>query len=45
MILNIAKMILIFVGLAFLVTVASVVIWIVKDIIRWIRKERGRKHG
>lgn len=43
MILNIAKMILIFVGMAFLVTVISVVVWIVKDIVRWIRKERRKR--
>lgn len=43
MILTVAKMILIFVGLAFVVTVVSVVIWIVKDIVRWIRKERRKR--
>lgn len=43
MILTIAKMILIFVALAFMVTVVSVVVWAAKEIIRWVRKERRKR--
>lgn len=43
MIFTIAKMILVFFLLAVLIIIVSVVVWAVKEIIRWIRKERGRK--
>lgn len=44
MIYTIAKMILVFFLLAVLIIIISVVVWAVKEIIRWVRKERGR-HG
>lgn len=43
MIFTIAKMILVFFLLAVLIIIASVVIWAVKEIIRWVRKERRKK--
>lgn len=45
MILTIAKWILIMALLAVLIIIASVVIWAVKEIIRWVRKERRKRHG
>lgn len=43
MIFTIAKMILVFFLLAVLIIIISVVVWAVKEIIRWVRKERGKK--
>lgn len=44
MILTIAKMILIFVALVFVVIVVSTVIWVLQAIIRWIREERRKRN-
>ena len=43
MIMTIAKWILFMVLLAVLIIIISVVVWAVKEIIRWVRKER--RHG
>lgn len=43
MILTIAKFILIFFLLAVLIIIISVVVWAVKEIIRWVRKERRKR--
>ena len=45
MIFTIAKMILVFFLLAVLIIIISVVVWAVKEIIRWVRKERRKRHG
>lgn len=43
MLLAIAKIILIMVLLAALVTILSVAVIVVRDVIRWIRKERRKR--
>lgn len=43
MMFTIAKMILVFFLLAVLIIIISVVVWAVKEIIRWVRKERRKK--
>ena len=43
MIFTIAKMILVFFLLAVLIIIISVVVWAVKEIIRWVRKERRKR--
>ena len=43
MIFTIAKMLLIIFLLAALIIIISVVVWAVKEIIRWVRKERRRR--
>ena len=43
MIYTIAKMILVFFLLAVLIIIISVVVWTVKEIIRWARKERRKR--
>lgn len=45
MIYTIAKMILVFFLLAVLIIIVSVVVWAVKEIVRWVRKERRKRHG
>ena len=40
MLFTIAKVILVFILLALLIIIISVVVWAVKEIIRWVRKER-----
>lgn len=45
MIFTIAKMILVFFLLAVLIIIVSVVVWAAKEIIRWVRKERRKRHG
>ncbi len=45
MIMTIAKWVLIMVLLAVLIIIISVVVWAAKEIIRWVRKERGKRHG
>lgn len=44
MILTIAKRILIMISLTLAVMIASMVIWIVVELIRWIRDEWREKH-
>lgn len=43
MLFTIAKMILVFFLLAVLIIIVSVVVWAVKEIIRWVRKERRKR--
>ena len=43
MLFTIAKMLLTFFLLAVLIIIISVVVWAVKEIVRWVRKER--RHG
>ena len=43
MIFTIAKMILVFFLLAVLIIIISVVVWAVKEINRWVRKERRKR--
>ena len=45
MIFTIAKMILVFFLLVVLIIIISVVVWAVKEIIRWVRKERRHARG
>lgn len=45
MLMTIAKLILIMVLLAVLIIIVSVVVWAAKEIIRWVRKERRKRHG
>lgn len=43
MIFTIAKMILVFFLLAVLIIIISVVVWAVKEIVRWVRNERRKR--
>lgn len=43
MLFTIAKVILVFILLALLIIIISVVVWAVKEIIRWVRKERRKR--
>ena len=43
MIFTIAKMLLIIFLLAVLIIIISVVVWAMKEIIRWVRKERRKR--
>jgi len=43
MLLDIARVILLFVALLFVVTVVSVAVWVVKDVIRWLLRERKKR--
>lgn len=45
MLFTIAKMLLTFFLLAVLIIIISVVVWAVKEIVRWARKERRERHG
>ena len=43
MIMTIAKWVLIMVLLAVLIIIVSVVVWAVKELVRWVRPERRRR--
>ena len=45
MLFTIAKVILVFILLALLIIIISVVVWAAKEIIRWVRKERRHARG